>query len=133
MAKALLLVVAGFGVLELLRPGIASEVRRYVEDLPLAEARRFLETLIARVTASRHRVALASAALFAYAGLFTAEGLGLWMEKRWAELLTVIATISFIPFEVYEVAHKVTAVRVVLIVVNVAIVIYLIYRLRHHR
>jgi hypothetical protein len=40
-----------------------------------------------------------------YAGLFAVEGGGLWLAKRWAECLTIIATTSFVPFEVLR-AHS---------------------------
>jgi len=70
---------------------------------------------------------------FCYAALFTTEGIGLWLEKRWAEYLTVIATISFIPFEVWEIVRRVTVLRIALVIANIAIVIDLIWRLtRQH-
>ena len=39
---------------------------------------------------------------FAYSALFLVEGTGLFFEKRWAEYLTIVATVSFIPVEIYE-------------------------------
>ena len=80
------------------------------------------------------RIELAALASFAYAALFIVEGIGLWMQKDWAEYLTIIATTSFIPFEVWEIVKRVTALRVALVISNTAIVIYLIVRLtREHR
>ena len=91
-----------------------------------------------RVTVMRRVIVVAVAGLglaaFAYAGLFGVEGVGLWLGKRWAEFLTVIATGSFIPFETYEMVRKFNAVRITALVLNVAVVIYLIYRIRaNHR
>ena len=37
-----------------------------------------------------------------YAGLFLTEGICLWLEKRWAEWLTVIIISSLIPLEIYD-------------------------------
>jgi len=81
---------------------------------------------VARLPPAR-LVELAVAA-FAYAALFTTEGIGLLLGKQWAEWLTIVATTSFIPFEIVEVVHKVTVVRVSLLVANAAIVAYLIWR-----
>ena len=66
-----------------------------------------------------------------YGLLFATEGIGLWMEKRWAEYLTIIATGSLIPFEVYELQRRVTVPRGLALVVNVAVLAYLIYRVRN--
>ena len=40
---------------------------------------------------------------FVYSSLLMTEGIGLWLEKRWAEFLTVIATSLLIPLELYEI------------------------------
>lgn len=43
---------------------------------------------------------------FLYSVLQLTEGIGLWLEKRWAEFLTVIATSLLIPVEIYEIFAK---------------------------
>jgi uncharacterized membrane protein (DUF2068 family) len=68
-----------------------------------------------------------------YAGLLLTEGIGLWLRKRWAEYLTVLATVLLIPLEAYELARRVTLTRVAVIVINVAVVWYLAWRLRRRR
>jgi uncharacterized membrane protein (DUF2068 family) len=68
-----------------------------------------------------------------YAGLFLAEGTGLWLRKRWGEWLTVIITSSLVPVEVYEIYRHFSFVKVGVLVLNVAIVIYLIYHMRRQR
>lgn len=128
LLKAVLLVLAGVGVLQLLRPEVAAHVRDWIRSLPF-----LLRYQPERALGSRQHIELAAAGVFAYAALFATEGIGLWLQKRWAEYLTVVATISFIPFEIWEIVRKVTALRVALVIVNVAIVIYLIVRLRHSR
>ena len=47
-------------------------------------------------------------ALFAYAAIQVAEGVGLWSLKRWGEYLAVVATSIFLPLEVYELTEKIT-------------------------
>ena len=58
------------------------------------------------------------------------EGTGLWLDKLWAEYLTVIATALLLPLELYELVRKPTALKAGGIAVNVAIVVYLILVLR---
>jgi uncharacterized membrane protein (DUF2068 family) len=61
-----------------------------------------------------------------YALLEGVEAIGLWLQKRWAEYLTLIATAVFIPLEVYEIVHKGSPLKVLALIVNVAIVVYLL-------
>jgi uncharacterized membrane protein (DUF2068 family) len=69
-----------------------------------------------------------------YSGVFLTEGIGLMLKKPWAEILTVIVTISFIPLEIYELTEHPSWAKVAVLVVNVAVVPYLLWRLRrdHH-
>src|SRR5205823_15134597 len=61
-----------------------------------------------------------------YAVVEGSEAVGLWLEKRWAEYLTAVATAGFLPFEIRELIDRITALRVVALVVNVAIPMYLV-------
>ncbi|HEY2430450.1 MAG TPA: DUF2127 domain-containing protein, partial [Acidimicrobiales bacterium] len=56
------------------------------------------------------------------------EAVGLWMERRWAEYLTALATAGFLPFEINELAKRLTVVRVGALVVNVVVLVYLVWR-----
>ncbi len=69
---------------------------------------------------------LVGAGVAAYALLEGVEAVGLWLQRRWAEYLTFIATSVFLPLEVYELAHKLTPFKVFALIVNVAIVVYLL-------
>jgi uncharacterized membrane protein (DUF2068 family) len=60
-----------------------------------------------------------------YAAVFAIEGIGLWMQRRWAEWLTVIITASLIPLELWELIHKPSIGACVVILANVLIVGYL--------
>lgn len=64
--------------------------------------------------------------LLLYGLLEAVEGVGLWLAKRWAEYLTVIATAGFLPLEVYELLKTVTVTKIVAFVINVLVVVYLI-------
>jgi uncharacterized membrane protein (DUF2068 family) len=62
---------------------------------------------------------------FVYAGLDLLEGIGLYLEKTWAEYLTLLITASFLPWEMFEVFRRLTAIRVGLLVVNALVFFYL--------
>jgi len=64
--------------------------------------------------------------VLAYAALEASEMVGLWMNKRWAEYLTLIATTALVPVEVYELYLSVSVFKVVTLIINVAIVVYLL-------
>lgn len=66
-----------------------------------------------------------AAALLAYALIELVEGVGLWMLKRWAEYLAVVATAAFLPLEIYELTEKVSGLRVATFVFNVLVVVYI--------
>jgi uncharacterized membrane protein (DUF2068 family) len=69
-------------------------------------------------------------ATFTYAAVFAIEGIGLWMQKRWAEWLTCIITASLIPLEVWEFAHRPNLGKAAVVIGNAAIVAYLVWHVR---
>jgi uncharacterized membrane protein (DUF2068 family) len=64
--------------------------------------------------------------LLAFAALEASEMVGLWLNKRWAEYLTFIATTALVPFEVYELTNSISAFKIIALVINLAVVIYLL-------
>jgi uncharacterized membrane protein (DUF2068 family) len=131
LLKAVLLVAVGFGALQLLRPSVAAELREWLAAFSLRSGQLFLQRaigLIGRLTPER--IEALGLGAFAYAALFATEGVGLWLARRWAEYLTVVATGSLVPFEVYELARTFSAPRLLTLSVNVAVVAYLVYRVR---
>jgi uncharacterized membrane protein (DUF2068 family) len=64
--------------------------------------------------------------LFAYATVGTIEGIGLYLEKAWAEYLTLLITASFLPFEIFEVYRRVNLMRSSLLIINVLVFAYLL-------
>ena len=63
---------------------------------------------------------------FSYAAVSLVEGVGLYLEKAWAEYLTLTITASFLPWEVFEVFRRLTWVRVALLLVNALVFLYLL-------
>jgi len=68
--------------------------------------------------------------LLAYAALEATEMVGLWLNKRWAEYLTFIATTVLVPYEVYELTLSVSVFKLVTLAINLAVVIYLLFAKR---
>ena len=132
MLKAVLLILAGAGMLSLLRPSAATEVQEWLAQLTMLRGQQLVQRALALLdAASPLKLTGVGLASITYGVLFATEGIGLWLEKRWAEYLTIVATGSFIPFELYELVRKLTVVRAGALVANIAAVAYLVYRLRH--
>ncbi|MCU4184380.1 DUF2127 domain-containing protein [Acidiferrimicrobium sp. IK] len=72
-------------------------------------------------------VIIAAVAYFVVEGV---EAVGLWRERRWAEYLTVVATVGFIPYEVIELLKGISAIKVVALILNVAVLVYLVWAKR---
>jgi uncharacterized membrane protein (DUF2068 family) len=65
-----------------------------------------------------------------YAAIFAVEGVGLWMEKRWAEWMTTIITASLIPLELWELFYRPNFGKAAVLMANIAIVAYLVWQLK---
>ncbi|MBA3607591.1 MAG: DUF2127 domain-containing protein [Verrucomicrobiota bacterium] len=65
-----------------------------------------------------------------YAALLFTEGIGVYLQQRWAEMLTVGATALLIPFEVRHVWYYPGAVAILILAVNCFIVWFLYCVLR---
>lgn len=68
--------------------------------------------------------------LAGYALLEATEAVGLWLVRRWAEYLTLVATAVLLIPELYELAHRVSPLKVIALVLNLAVVIYLLFAKR---
>jgi uncharacterized membrane protein (DUF2068 family) len=69
-------------------------------------------------------------ALFFYFVLFAIEGVGLLLEKVWAEWLTVLATALLLPPAGYELVLYPTLSRFIFVQFNIGLIGYLLWRLR---
>ncbi|MGN6160997.1 MAG: DUF2127 domain-containing protein [Marmoricola sp.] len=93
-------------------------------DLQDAGPVRLAEKALAQPHSTLELVVLGVAA---YAALQYAEGIGLWLLKRWGEYVAVVGTSAFVPLEVYELVDKMTWFKLILLIVNVAAVVYLVW------
>lgn len=131
LAKALLLVAVGLGALNLLDSATADKAYRWASVVAWRVGPRTGSAVEARFS-TLHESQLVAVAIVAlsYAALFAVEGVGLWMKKRWAEFLTIIATSSFVPIEIYELVRRATWERVATLAINLFVVGYLIWKVR---
>jgi uncharacterized membrane protein (DUF2068 family) len=128
--------VAGLLVLastafELTRQGVLLEAVQWLARLPLVAGHEPLRHLLAAIAGVPvQRFELAGWVALAYAVLFGLEGYGLWRERQWAEILTVVATGSLIPFEMWALDERFTVWRLLALTLNISIVIVLGYYIR---
>jgi uncharacterized membrane protein (DUF2068 family) len=125
--QALLFTALGVGAMKLLHKDVADVLTRFVEHLRFSPESRFVNFILRNAPlVNDQMLRRIGVVVFIYAGLDLIEGTGLYLEKAWAEFLTLAITASFLPLEVYEVFHRVTVIRVGLLVLNGLVFIYLL-------
>ena len=131
LLKVLLLLLAAYGELRLHDAALSAKLATWAQGRPLglehAVVTRALTLFSGLTEAEIHVMRIAT---FTYAAVFAIEGIGLWMQKRWAEWLTCIITASLIPLEVWEFAHRPNLGKAAVVIGNTAIVAYLVWHVR---
>ena len=134
LLQAALLVAVGVGALKLLHKDVADVLDNLARVLRMNTEGRVVSFLLEKASLiDDHRLRQISAVLFIYAGLGLIEGIGLMLEKVWAEYFTALLTASFLPLEIFELTHRITPVRVTLLVLNLAVLAYLVSHLARRR
>ena len=131
LVKVLLLLALAYGEVRLSDASLAAKLVNWASARPLGlehdVATRFLEWFSGLSESRLHALRIVT---LAYAAVFATEGIGLWLQKRWAEWLTVIVTASLIPLEVWELIVRPNIGKAVVLIANTAIVIYLAWHVR---
>jgi len=132
LVKAALLILVASGALSLLDNRIRNAMEFRIAQLTADSHYRYLNKVAGffGLDTLKHVEVVVLGSLF-YAALFATEGIGLLMQKRWAEYFTAIVTASFIPLEVYELVRHSSLVKMALITINAIVVVYLVWRLNH--
>jgi uncharacterized membrane protein (DUF2068 family) len=130
-------VLLGLGVVRLLHRDIGDVLLRLAMSLRIDPESRFVNLLLEQVQLlTPHKMRLISAGIFLKAGLDYLEGIGLALEKTWAEWLTIGLTASFLPWEIFEIVRHFTWVKVGITLLNLLVLLYLVWvqqlRLRAH-
>jgi uncharacterized membrane protein (DUF2068 family) len=131
LVKASLLLLVATGALSLLDGRIRDAMEIRIGQLTADSHYRYLNKVASffGLNTLKHVEIVVIGSLF-YAALFGTEGIGLLMQKRWAEYFTAIVTASFIPLEVYELFRHSSIFKMVIIAINAVVVVYLVWRLR---
>ena len=134
LAKAIFFFAIGVGAIHLLHKDLEDEVMRLALRFKFDPESKFVSLLLNKVDLiDAHRLRQISVATFGYSALALTEGVGLLLEKVWAEYLTLILTMSFLPWELYELARRPDWFRLSLLLINLAVLWYLIWLLRRKK
>ena len=126
LGQAVLFVAIGVGALRLVGKDLGDWLFSLANHLNFNPESRLVNFVLDKASlVDDSMLRRISAALFLYAALNLAEGTGLYLEKIWAEFVTLIITASFLPLEVYEVVRRVTWFRVGLLAINTLVLLYL--------
>lgn len=133
-ALALLFAAVGLGAFRLLHHDLSDVLDSVREALHFSPESRLINFLADRVDLVDDNLLRRIGVLaFSYAAVSLAEGVGLYLEQAWAEILTVLITASFLPWELFEVWRQVTWLRVGLLVLNTLVLLYLLKALAERR
>jgi uncharacterized membrane protein (DUF2068 family) len=131
LLKVLLLLLAAYGELRLHDASLIAKLLSWAAARPSGlehdVVTHGLQWFSGLSEADIHRLRFVT---YTYALVFSVEGVGLWMQKRWAEWLTCIITGSLIPLEVWELVIRPGVGKVVVVAGNLAILLYLIWHVR---
>jgi uncharacterized membrane protein (DUF2068 family) len=108
--KGFLLFVLGFSILFLnSRPAWLDQISDWTEDQLLLHHTRamvFLLNKLQEILAGGGALRATGLLALFYCAVLLTEGIGVYMEKRWAEFLMIFATGALIPLEVRHVWHR---------------------------
>lgn len=132
--KGLLVLLVGFGLLELVHKDLHSAAEQIVRHLHLNPARHYPMIFIDAVNhlTDGQLWAMAFSALLYSVARF-AEAIGLWLQRQWAAWFGLLTGGIYIPVELFELIRRVTWPRVTVLFVNAGIVAYLAHVLYQSR
>jgi uncharacterized membrane protein (DUF2068 family) len=126
LVKVLLLLAIAYGEIRLSDASLTAKLVSWASARPTGLEHRMVTQLLAWFSGlSTSRIHALRIVTLSYAAVFAVEGVGLWMEQRWAEWLTTVVTASLIPFELWELFYRPNLGKVLVVFANTAIVAYL--------
>ena len=98
MKVILLLLALAYGEVRLSDASLTAKLLTWAPARPLGLEHKVVTELLEWFSGlSASRIHALRIVTLAYAAIFATEGVGLWMQKRWAEWLTTIITASLDP------------------------------------
>jgi len=129
--KGLALIIIATGALHYAGRDLDKVLTQWILWLNMDPNNRHFQTLLVKVGGfDSNKLNMVAAGSYFYSALFLTQGVGLMKKKRWAEIMTVIVTSSFLPLEIFETHRHFRLFKLAIVLLNVAIVCYLIWRLR---
>jgi uncharacterized membrane protein (DUF2068 family) len=131
LLKVLLLLLAAYGELRLHDASLSAKLVTWAEARPSGLEHEVVTRVLEWFSGlSESKIHALRFVTFTYAAVFAVEGVGLWMQKRWAEWLTTVITASLIPLEIWEFVHRPNLGKAAVVIANTAIVAYLFWHVR---
>jgi uncharacterized membrane protein (DUF2068 family) len=131
LAKSAFFFSIGVGAIHFLHKDLGDAVLQLARALRFDPESRAVSLVLDKVDLiGAPRLREIGIATFAYSALALTEGIGLLLERTWAEYLTLILTVSFVPWELFELVAHPSAIRVAVFVINLAVLWYLVWLLR---
>ena len=129
LAVGALLLALGFELIHLFDEELEEVVLEWVLVIHADPHHPWIVALLERVDAVEGRALheLAWVAL-AFGALHGAEGVGLWLRRRWSEYLCLVSTGALLPMEIHELVSEPTPVHALVLAANVAVLVYLARR-----
>ena len=128
IVKGVLLLVLGVSLLSLdARGGWPHAFLKWIADEVLMRHSKVVTYLLHNlqtVLSGGARHAMAFLSLF-YAALFFAEGIGVYLQQRWAAVLIIFESAAFIPIELHHLWHHPGLVSALILLANCLIVWFL--------
>jgi uncharacterized membrane protein (DUF2068 family) len=125
--QALLFVLIGLGARHLLHKDVGDELGLLADHLRFNPESRLVNFVLDRASLLNDPILRRIGILaFSYSAISFVEGIGLYLERAWAEYLTLIITASFLPWEIIEILRRQTVFRFSLLAVNLLVFLYLL-------
>ena len=134
LSKAVFFGALAAGALKLVHQNVGDLALRAVDILKIDPEGRLASLVMDKADMiSSHHLRQAGMLSFAYACVCVVEGIGLMMQKEWAEYFTIVLTASALPWESYEMYRDFSWFKVGLMVLNVLVLLYLLWLVRRMR
>jgi uncharacterized membrane protein (DUF2068 family) len=126
LLKVVILLLAAWGEIRLHDSTLSAKLLSWAANRPQGLEHDLVTRALSWFSGlSESRVHALRFVTLTYAAVFAVEGIGLWMQRRWAEWLTTLITASLIPLEIWELIHQPSIGAVLVLIANILIAGYL--------
>lgn len=128
LAKSAFFFCVGLGLFHMLHQDLSDEAQKLATALHFEPEWRITALLTEKITLlDPKKLRDLSFFAFAYSAIALTEGVGLFLQKVWAEYLTLSLTVMFLPWELYELMRRPSWIRLGLLVINLLVLAYLLW------